>query len=740
MTWTTAKIFAVALYGALIVLALGSSFVPSNAPRPLVRPHDWSADGFIAGPHGSAFEVRREIRNHPETVYWASDRGKSGEKRLESGLFQLPRALVLPYRLAYVGALKPAADASVFFECQKSGKRLDLDLAPTNVSFSERFIEVPDDFCGASVRLVAISRDQEFVGLATPYEVDAREAWIHALPSHILRHFVTMLALITLGLSGTIAARTFGSAIAAPIPFAITLGLMGHLSFFVFFFDPSVGRVLSYSSIGLSFAVLIFARARRRQLLTDTWAELSEPAWVWFYVSLFFVLLLYAADTGAGSWQANGRFWPARWSSDNNLSMLVAETIYRERSIEALLGDWTVSDRPQIQTGIQLFLRPFSSLYYLTSTHGQYLHYFHHTIGVAMNTLWALAVIQLLREMRLSIRARTAVVFALALTPFAIFNSVYAWPKLLSGAFGVLALTPVAAPILRGRPRDEIYRALPYTAALAALSLLSHGGGIAFLLGLAVWLLWRAGLPRPSVIAISALVGLAIILPWQVWQHLVDPPGTALLKKAFAGTYGFGEAEISVLDTILREYSALTPMKWLHLKWDSLVVLFYGDWRPVEDMSWTSFRRWHDFFFLFPSMWAYSIAALSTLIRSSPASRWKASLETYSWCRSLATIALIGIGVNWLLFWGPTIVHHQAYACILVLLVSGIVGGCLSLGSISYPLYAATLVYTTWIWLVLPLGNGRRLDGPSLGVLGIMMVAAVLYIAPLLSRGAERRI
>jgi hypothetical protein len=512
---------------------------------------------------------------------------------------------------------------------------------------------------------------------------------------------------------------------------------VGHLSFFVFYFDPSAGRVLSFSSIGLALVVLAIIRARRRRLFADTWAELSEPVWVWAFVSLFFVLLLYVADTGAGSWQANSRFWPARWSSDNNLPMRVAETVYRGNSIEGLFGKWTVSDRPQIQTGIQLILRPFSSSYFLTSAHGQYLYYFHHTIGVVMNTFWVFAVIFLLREMRLSIRARAATIFALAFTPFAIFNSVYVWPKMLSGAFGVLALVPVAAPILRGQPRDEVYRALPYTAALAALSLLSHGGGIAFLFGLAVWLLWRAGLPRASVIVVSALAGLAILLPWQVWQNVIDPPGNSLLKSAFAGTYGFGESEIGLLDTILREFAALTPMGWLRLKWDSLLVLFYGHWVPPANTSWANLRRWHDFFFLFPSTWAYSLAALSVLIRPSPVPRWQIASETYSWCRSLAGIALIGIGANWLLFWGPPTIHHQAYACVLVLLIAGIVGGCLSLGSFSYPLYAITLTYTTWIWLLLPLGNARRLDVASLGVLGILVAVAVLYIAPLLSGGGE---
>jgi hypothetical protein len=739
VSWTTVKILAAVLYGALILLALGSSLVPLKAPRPLVSRHDWTADGFIAGPHGDSFEVRREIRRHPETVYWASDWGKPGEKRLESGLFELPPALVLPYRLAYLGALKPAADASVFFECQESGKRLELDLAPTNVSFSERFIEVPDHFCRASARLVAISRDREFIGLSTPYEVDSGESWVHALPSQVLRHFVTMLVLITLGFGGSVAARAVGTSIAAPIPFAITLGLVGHLSFFVFYFDTSAGRVLSFSSIGLVLVLLAAFRVRRRRLLADVWAELSEPVWIWVLVSLFFVLLLYVADTGAGSWQANARFWPAIWSSDNNIAMQVAETVYRERSIESLLGNWTVSDRPQIQTGIQLILRPFSSLYFLTSAHGQHLHYFHHTIGVVMNTFWVLALIHLLREMQLSVRARAATIFAVVFTPFAIFNSVYVWPKMLSGTFGVLALVPVAAPILRARPRDEIYRALPYTAALAALSLLSHGGGVVFLIGLVIWLFWRAGLPRPSVIVVSALVGLAILLPWQMWQRLIDPPGNALLKSAFAGTYGFGEPDIGVLDTIRREFAAITPLYWLQLKWDSLLVLFYGHWESPFDTNWTSSRRWHDFFFLFPSTWAYSLAALSVLIRSSPVRRWETAAETYSWCRSLAAIALIGIGVNWLLFWGPPIVHQQAYACVLVLLVAGIVGGGLSLGSLSYPLYAITLAYTTWVWLLLPLGNGRRLDMLSLGMLGIIVTVAVLYIRPLLLRVAERR-
>jgi len=732
---STAAIACLAAVAALLIAI--RILAPSESPRLLVDASGWEAQGFVPGPHPSLSEIRRSVRSDPQVRFWMA-RPEPGVKTLRSAPFDPPRTIVLPYRLAYLGTTEIAPDVSVAIHCVASSERLRIALAPTNVMYSERRIQLPESFCAGPVRLIAESRDEHFIGLGTPFGVDDLDVWIGRLPNHVLRHASAALILFAFGFAGALCARSAGFDTHATLTAALTLGLLGHLSFFAFWLDPSLGRILAFGGLALSVAAILTIFRRKPRLVREIAEELREPLAVWLGVSLFFLLLLYVADTGAGAWQANSRFSPARWSSDNTLSLRIAEDLYRNLRSEGLLGSWHISDRPQLQTGLQLVARPFSGLFFLGSTPDHHLHYFHNTIGVVANSLWAFAVYALLGAAGLSMRARVATIVALALTPFAIFNTVYIWPKMLAGAFAVLALLPITPALRAPGPPHSAYAGLPLTAALAALSMLSHGGSISFFVGLGVWLLFTQGWPPARALAWSLAVGAAIMLPWLLWQQLVDPPGNALAKQAFAGTYGFGEEELGLIDTTLRSYSALDLSSWWKLKQDGLAVIFIGPWQAPAGLDWPALRRWHEFFFLVPAAPAYLGLALVALCRRRPARGLEPLAALLRWSRSLVSIGAIGIAVNWLVFWGPPMIHHQAYACVLLLLLGGILGAYPSLGRASYPVFGVALTYTFYVWIIDPLFDAHSLDVLGLSLLSLAFVVMGIIVYPVFRDGWKR--
>ena len=265
------------------------------------------------------------------------------------------------------------------------------------------------------------------------------------------------------------------------------------------------GSVFTFLVFSGCLYVIASCARTRFVLLSETFRSLRLPLGVWFTASLFYVLLLYVADTGAGAWQANNRFYPPFWSSDNNWPMLVSEVVYRGNSIAGIFGDWHVSDRPQLQTGLSLLLRPLFGAFSPGQDVGHHLHYFHHGIGVLLNSFWTFCCLLLCLSVGVGRRQACVAVLFLGMTPFAIFNSVYVWPKMLAGAFGVLALIPVIVPVVRGEGRLA-YRELPTVAALAAFSLLSHGAGLLFFLGLGLWLWIRVGWPDMRPLLVSCCI------------------------------------------------------------------------------------------------------------------------------------------------------------------------------------------------------------------------------------------
>jgi hypothetical protein len=169
-------------------------------------------------------------------------------------------------------------------------------------------------------------------------------------------------------------------------------------------------------------------------------------------------------------------------------------------------------------------------------------------------------------------------------------NTVYIWPKMLAGALALAALAVVVSRDRAGRWRGAGVLA----AALAALSLLSHGGTIFALLALAALVLplvvsLRRKLTAGIVAACAAgaVAVAALYLPWLLYQRYVDPPGNRLVKWMLAGVISVDRR--GSLHTIVDQYRSLSLSQLLANKWNNTATLVASPaiWhRQHADAAW----------------------------------------------------------------------------------------------------------------------------------------------------------
>nr|MDQ3726505.1 hypothetical protein [Actinomycetota bacterium] len=118
------------------------------------------------------------------------------------------------------------------------------------------------------------------------------------------------------------------------------------------------------------------------------------------------------------------------------------------------------------------------------------------------------------------------------LSPVAIVNGFYVWPKLLPAAMLLAAAALVLTPLweeLRGK-----LWAGALVGGLLALAMMGHGSSVFGTIPLALLAAWR-GLPSRRWVGVAALVGFAVMAPWSAYQKWDQPPGNRVVKWSLAG-------------------------------------------------------------------------------------------------------------------------------------------------------------------------------------------------------------
>jgi hypothetical protein len=296
-----------------------------------------------------------------------------------------------------------------------------------------------------------------------------------------------------------------------------TAGL-AYAAFFAYFFSPALGRTFSYVIYGGALAALI---AKRRETLS----RIAEPRFVFPLLLAAAVSVFYFASTflygGIESPEevSLSRFLP--WMpTDPLLPYWFARTLAKGEPLHPFVNDWLTSDRPPLQAGFYLLLWPFSPT-----------RYDYQVVGIAAQSWVWIGLWCFLQQMKIGVRS-TVCVFAVAIfSGFFLFNSAYCWPKFLPTAFLLLA----TGLLWGGKDSDSPDMSTSLVnGACAAFAMLGHGGSIFGLAGIGlVYVIEKRKIPlRLLGFGLGALV--LVMLPWTLYQKLVDPPGDRLIKYHLA--------------------------------------------------------------------------------------------------------------------------------------------------------------------------------------------------------------
>ncbi|MCA8976467.1 MAG: hypothetical protein KDC98_17235, partial [Planctomycetes bacterium] len=444
LLWSTWLWLAGLILGAVILV------LPEPDKNVLIADDPWeAASGFFHNAEPGLSEVSAEISREAVCYQrsWEPQHGAStGYARTRP--FRLPRFVAIPY-----AGYPSESGITLCLERRDSGERLRIARGNAHENWVERTLWLPGDWVGAEARLVAESSSKVFyIAVGTPHS-SSLSAWLkESLFVVLLIHALGFLLLLAPG-AAIVSLLPAGPLLSLPrsawiLPLSCALG---YGTFFLFYYAPAIaGTVATVAGIAALLTLPLRRRRLRELLVADRHAE---PLIALFLISLVYVLLLYSADDGLGSWAATYRFSPAAWSSDNQLSQQVADAILWQRPLNGLLGPWHVSDRPPLLSGVLLahheLWQPILALW----NNARLQFYCHQITGIIASTFWVLPLALLCRRRRGLAGLAPWMIGLCATTGFFTFHSLYIWPKLLAGALGLCAFACLLTKACDGPPR-----------------------------------------------------------------------------------------------------------------------------------------------------------------------------------------------------------------------------------------------------------------------------------------------
>lgn len=740
--------FRVARIVALVTLVLSAivCILPERPAKALIGPTGWaSTTGFFQNAKPIPDEVRKSIVKSADATYWRSWTIESNatQGEIRSNPFKAPRVLLVPY-----GGFAGNPGVSLNLECVATREQMPIATARTNNQWSEALLYVPRHWCQGPVQVVGTTTSKiDFLAVGTPFSVSV-QSYLKASVLGLLAPFAVAFAVIAgiMLLGGAVSLRL--GVTRNPITGGfLLLGTLGLTLFFAYFASRTSGRVMGLAVELAAMATLWSVYRLRRAGPADasplgtSWNAWKLPLALWIIGATFLLFLGAAVQNGGGPWALNARFAPVRWSADNQLPMYIAESLYRGRDLLTLpFGSWKVSDRPPLAYGLQAMLRTSTGFFALREDGAYMVSAFHQLFGLILNTIWIPALVFAGRWLRLDKRQIVALAAITTLTSFALFNSVYTWPKMLGGSFGLIALLTLLSTddrlsLLRSRPGVA---PIAVGAALSAFALLSHGGTAFGVIAMLVWLVALRGIPTVKALVAGAVIGVGILVPWALWQHFVQPPGNALLKFAFAGTFGFGEENMGLGATIARTYAALDLASWWHIKATALQVMILGEGNQcgIGEMApvTTTFGGWRitDYMYLFPSLrfallGVIPLAGALFTTKLFPAT--SIAMKQVRLAAWLVAIGLTSIAIDVALTLDCFIIHHQAYQSVLELYMGLFVALLLWRHWISRAILGASVGYAVVVWILDPILRADHVGTIAIaGLVFMTLVAVATYL------------
>jgi hypothetical protein len=730
---------------AILLMALFTLALLSESPaRILVGSDQWTIHGE-AGSKVLPKEFPPASRHVRDSVLlsdgplfrtWTPEHGLTPIEAT-SGLF-----VPTPYMAVLITGSSRTSKGSVqaFIECGQSMERLEIFRGSVNTNLTEALIHAPSNWCPSGARVKLSSQEnEENVGLGSIYGI--------SLLSYLKSSFVGRLPYFAIALVIFSAVLLAGASMAVSLDlhralvFPSGICVLGAVSLVTFYAMTAVRKSSISPLFYLSFivgAVGVMFLWSGRQACREALRQLRPLGKAWFVSSFIYFCLLGLATNGLSHWEPNYRFWPATWSSDNELPWLFAEAVRHNWDLRGLFGGtWLPTDRPPLMAGAYLLLSDvFGLLQYWND--GNYLTGpAYNAAAILLNALWVPAAFWLLRIICVKEDARgdTAIVVLVGALPFSLFNTIYGWPKAFGAAFALVAFG--LAWLVHERRRERLATpSIILFFALAAFSVLAHASTALFLAPLGLLLLhWSARIHWRAVTA-GSLFAIVLIASWGVYKSIILPSADPVLRYALTGDYGFDQTHVPIWRMFAERYAHLSLWQWLEVKRTMLLQAFL----PVDhfvtqvglnaDAGATALdklRAWDalliskgNAFIPFAMVLAIWMAA-----RNFYAPRTRASHA------DMAATTLIGLSsVSWLLivfiFLAPPIIPHWPQAALFGLALGGATILRNRFPRLFRLAFVCSLTYTGLVWLVSPLQSALTVDyGAGLA----LVLLACLYYA-----------
>ena len=690
---------------ALSALVLFTLFKVSGPHKliplePLSSPAGWeTVEGFFASPGPQhRLDAPREVREAVGLQAWRSYTPETGSQvgRIVSRPFEAPAFLAVPY----VGFPGELPGNRVALRCDLSGAELEVASRRTNNQWTIGFMDLRG-FCQGPVRLIATNMSPAtYVGIATPFAADSKMWFANTQPGpRLLAALATWLAFAVVGL-GSVAILLRLAPAVDPIATAIVgVGVLGMVLLLLFTLGPALGKAGVWAAFAAAALILMFDLINHRARMAFAARRAAGPLLAWLGVSLVYVSLVAIPDSGGGSWAINGLFTPVRWSSDNQLPMMFAEALHTAvpRHQISKGGPWLVTDRGPLMAA--LLTIPRELLGVMAWNWGSQFDM--HTYMVAATVIQASWVLLVpLLATRISLQRPGWLLIALAASPFMLFNTIYAWPKLLGAIYVVICCALLFGPGAKQRLRE--HAVLPLVGVAASLAYLAHASNAFALVpvaAVAAPAILGAGIQR---IAIGGAVAVLVAWPWLWWQAAIQPQANALLRYALANDFGLERRGDPIWPDVVAYYRALGWDGWLSQKADAVRLLLglphqwmnfpeVGARAPVQP----PFGAWRvgDFFSLARAIGVVLLAVPLTLVAY--ACRWHTARGPFVFI----FLGLLGVMFAVLTTVPPAWVHQLPYGAILLLLL-----GLLMLvdslpKAIAWPLPLLAVGYCLLVWI-----------------------------------------
>ena len=714
-----------------VCLGLILSFLPKISPVSLISQHDWRIEGlFFQTPLETAgkLDVPKEILNDKNLLLWRSwsPATRSTAGTLRTVPFELPRFLAVPF----YGFPKEQPGNRIFLRCLATDANMDVAVSRTNTQWAVAYLRVPAGFCPGKAELLATAKPNFYVGVGTPFAIDAARFYANTtiFPKLVIVVATWLLLCVLIFTLGYCASALFNTdALAAGF---ILVGVGSMIDFTVFSFSLHGGIFVAFVIVlaGLIGAIAVWRVDRAGSLKIV--GRGAPAALVWLAVCVAYAAFISAVDNGGGSWAVNGLFAPLRWSSDNQLPVLFSEAMFDGVPRETIKwGAWFASDRTPLLTTLLLIFRPTIIAPFSFGMGTDFISSAYQLSALTILASWSGALYYFC--LRFGRSCAGYVVFLAFVTSFFLFNTVYIWPKLLGATYALVAfglLVNLGEKPRRG-PAD-----LAFVAVAAALSYLAHGSNALVLVPMAIMylpMILRRGFFEIVVASFAAFVCAA---PWLWWQSFVQPGGNALIKFALTGDiYSTAHRGITMMTSIRTAYEHLGLAGWIANKRDGLVTLLglRTDWTnfpevaryfPGADILGVS--RALDFFLPIRSLGiaTFGLYALVMLKLSGMGKRNYVATNA-------AIVGLASILLSLLVLLPPLITHVLPYGALVLLFLAEALTLNSSWKAVKWGSLVIATVYFLVVWIISPLLVALRIEWTSLvtAALAALVCALLLF-------------